>query len=113
MGRTRQTVDLDKRKLRAFMQARRLTASELSEQIGASRSYIANLLNGSTRMSMTAYKALCAVLEVPKDTFTIQETPEQPETGTLASNQLYEIADRLDKIEQKLDKLLGLWGDAE
>lgn len=107
MGRTR-TVELDVPKVRAFMQRRGMTAVELSEEMGASRAFISNALNTSGRISATAYKALCAVFEVPEDTF----TKPQPETFTEVIEAVpdAEIMERLNRIEQKLDKILGLWG---
>lgn len=111
MGRTSKT-NLDTEKLRAWMQHRKLTAAQLSRKIGASANYMSNVLNGNARMSVTAYKALCAAFEVPEDTFTLPETPEQPQTftATLESVPDSEIMERLDRIEHKLDKLLGIWG---
>ena len=109
MGRTSK-ANLDTEKLRAWMQHRKLTAAQLSRQIRASVNYMSNVLNGNARMSVTAYKALCAAFEVPEDTFTLPETPEQMFTATLESVPDAEIMERLDRIEQKLDKILGLWG---
>ena len=107
MGRT-QKANLDTEKLRAWMRHRKLTAAQLSQKIGASANYMSNVLCGNTRMSVTAYKALCAALEVPEDTFTLPETPEQPQTFTATLES--EIMERLDRIEHKLDKLLEIWG---
>lgn len=109
MRRAQKTVELDVPKARAFMQRRGMTAAEVSAEIGASNAYMSNVLNGNARMSMTAYKMLCTVFEVPEDTFT---KPEQPQTftATLESVPDAEIMERLDRIESKLDKLLGIWG---
>lgn len=107
MGITR-TVELDVPKVRAFMQRRGMTAVQVSQEMGASSAFISNALNTSGRISATAYKALCAVFEVPEDTF----TKPQPETftATLEAVPDAEIMERLDRIEQKLGKILGIWG---
>lgn len=109
MGRTQRTIEIDAPKVRAFMERRGMTAVQLSEEMGACRAFISNVLNISGRMSKTAYKALCAVFEVPEDTFTKQQPPEVI-TEMLEAAPDAEIMERLDRIEHKLDKLLEIWG---
>lgn len=108
MGRAK-TVELDVPKLRAFMERRGMTMAQISEEMGLCRQYISNVFRTSRKISLTAYKALCAVFEVPEDTFKKQPPPEVF-TEELEAVPDAEIMERLDRIEQKLDKILGLWG---
>ena len=109
MGRTQRTIEIDAPKVRAFMERRGMTAVQLSEEMGASRAFISNVLNPSGKMSKTAYKAMCGVFQVPEDTFTKQQQPEVF-TAELEAVPDNEIMERLDRIEHKLDKLLEIWG---
>lgn len=109
MGRTQRTVELDVPKLRAFMERRGMTAAQLSEEIGLCRQYISYVFRKSRKISLTANKALCAIFEVPEDTFAKHQPPEVF-TAELEAVPDSEIMERLDRIEQKLDKILELWG---
>lgn len=107
----RLTVDIDREKLRTWLTVKGLTMVEVSERMGASRAYLGNIINGQANMSNTAYKALCAALEVPENTF--KKQPPAIIQGELLEaeppEQLNEICKHLAEISEKLDKLLELW----
>lgn len=115
MARKTKTVNIDRAKLAAWLTRRKISHAEMSSRIGAGYSYISGVLCGQFEISVPYYKALCAELEVPEDTFMIPEQTEQPvqfQAELLEAappEQLDEICKHLSEISAKLDKIIDSW----
>lgn len=95
------TLRVDKDKLRQYLRDNNIVPAELSRQIGADGGYLSKILGASCNgISIMGYRAICNVLHVPESTFIL---PDEPPA---AATQNAQTAEQLDRIEQKLDRIL-------